>query len=87
MKTRIVPSNELDPAKGLRAEDYIDDAVRSSEARRRQQAKRAKGYMIEALRWTARQPCKPKNCGTVCKCPSCSAREALKYYDPKWTPR
>lgn len=86
MKTKIVQASELDPAKGLRAEDYIPDVVRSSEARRRRAAKLAKSYMLEALRWAARRPCIKSNCGSVCLCGPCSARTALKHYDPKWRP-
>jgi hypothetical protein len=87
MKTKIVPSSELDPARGLRAEDYIPDSYRSSDARRRAAAKRAKGYMLEALRWAARKPCIKSNCGSVCLCAPCSARAALAHFDPSWRPK
>jgi hypothetical protein len=87
MKVKIVKASELDPAKGLRAEDYIPDVVRSSDARRRQQGKMAKIYMLEVLRWAARRPCNKSNCGTACLCESCAARKALEYYDPQWRRR
>jgi hypothetical protein len=43
-------------------------------------------HVLEALRWSARQPCMPDNCGTVCLCPPCHARAALEDLDPEWTP-
>ena len=48
---------------------------------------KARQHMLEALRALADYPCNKKNCGTVCLCARCHAREALKYYDPQWTPR
>ena len=41
---------------------------------------------IAVLRWTARMVCNRKNCGTVCKCEPCMAREALEFFDPEWRP-
>ena len=43
-------------------------------------------HALEALRYLARQPCKPRNCGTVCLCPPCHARRALDDLDPEWRP-
>lgn len=85
MKTKEVRSRDL--GKGLRAEDHIPDVVRSSEARRRAQAKKAKIYMLEVLRWAAKKSCNRRNCGTACLCEPCAARKALEYYDPKWRAR
>jgi hypothetical protein len=83
MKTRVVPASELSPKKSLRASDYIEGACRSLPDAARQKAKRAKSYMLEALRWAARKRCIKSNCGSVCLCGPCSAREALKHYDRK----
>jgi hypothetical protein len=47
---------------------------------------RALRYALAALREAATAPCKRGNCGTVCKCMRCSAREALEELDPGWTP-
>lgn len=33
------------------------------------------------IRWAAKQPCKRSNCGTVCKCPPCHARDLLQHED------
>lgn len=43
-------------------------------------------HVLEALRYVARQPCMPDNCGTVCLCPPCHARAGLEDIDPEWTP-
>lgn len=51
------------------------------------QRDRAERHMLEALRALGDYPCNKKNCGTVCLCARCHAREALKYYDPGWRPR
>ena len=37
---------------------------------------------VDALRWLAKQRCKPRNCGSVCLCPSCNARLALELMEP-----
>ena len=41
---------------------------------------------VRVLRTVARRRCNKKNCGTVCKCESCMAREALVFFDPEWRP-
>jgi hypothetical protein len=41
---------------------------------------------IAVLRWVSRMVCNKKNCGTVCKCEPCMAREALEFFDPEWRP-
>lgn len=43
--------------------------------------RRVRISMLEAIRYLARQRCRPSNCGTVCLCPPCHARRALEYYE------
>ena len=79
MRTKIVQPDEL-TTKTLRASDYIGVERRT----RKQYLKLMHSYRLEALRWAARQPCQPNNCGSVCLCGPCSARKALAHFDPSW---
>lgn len=45
--------------------------------------KRLRRHVVEALRYLARKRCMPRNCGTVCLCPPCHARQALELLDAK----
>jgi hypothetical protein len=56
MKTRIVPSSELDPRKGLRATDYIPEAAAHENREKRLRAlelyRRARQRYLAATGWT-----------------------------------
>jgi hypothetical protein len=46
--------------------------------------RKRKRATVCVLRWAAGLPCNEDNCGTVCKCEPCMAREALELIDPEW---
>ena len=46
----------------------------------------ARDLTQQVLKWTATKKCNKRNCGSVCKCEPCMAREALAVYDPTWRP-
>jgi len=87
MKTKVVPADEIDPAKGLRASDYIEGGARSLNHAAVMKGRAAKRSMIEALHYLGKMRCKRSNCGTACLCAPCHARKALEHYDPTWRPR
>lgn len=44
-------------------------------------------HILEALRYAADQPCKRKDCGSVCLCGPCHGRRALCILDPSYQPK
>jgi len=43
--------------------------------------------MLEAIRWASDQPCKTRECGSVCLCGPCHARRSLAIIDPAYVPK
>lgn len=65
---------KLPPEKHARKECQCQDCCRWRVKRKR--------AAVGALRWLAKQHCRPRNCGSVCLCPPCDARLALEIMDP-----